>query len=347
MRARVQRILAIFAVALLAGCETLGYYAQAVGGHFDVLARARPLEDLMSDPATPEDLRARLKAARAIRAFASAELGLPDNGSYQRYAELGRAFVVWNVVAAPEFSTKAVRSCFPVAGCVTYRGFFAEADANAHAAKLRGEGLDVRVVGVPAYSTLGWFDDPLLSSFIRYPESELARLVFHELAHQVVYARGDTVFNESFAVAVEREGVRRWLVAQGRVADLQSFYAARERQREFIGLIEGAKAKLDRAYASGGTPLAMREAKRAGFAELERDYVALKSRWGGFAGYDRIIGGALNNALLASISAYSMLVPGFERLLAESGADLPRFYAAAARLAQMTAEDRLAALRTR
>ena len=334
-------------LVLLAGCETLAYYTQAIGGQIEISTRARPIEVVLQDPATDTSLRRRLESARAIREYASSALGLPDNGSYRSYADLGRPYVVWNVVAAPEFSTKAIKSCFPVAGCVTYRGFFNQAGAERHADSLRATGDDVQVAGIPAYSTLGWFDDPLLSSFISYQESELARLIFHELAHQMVYLKGDTVFNESFAVAVEREGVRRWLEAQGRHADLAAFRAARERYREFIALIETAKTRLERIYAAAQTGKSIesrRAEKRAAFDEFLREYAGLKARWGGFSGYDRIIGSAPNNALLASISAYSNLVPEFERILAESGGDLPRFYVTVKRIAEMPAAERCAVL---
>ena len=336
-------LLILAAVGLLAGCDTLAYYTQAVGGQFELIARRRPLEALLEDPATAADLRARLESARAIRIYASQELGLPDNGSYRSYAALDRPYVVWTVFAAQEFSTRALESCFPVTGCVSYRGFFGEADAQHYAAGLRAAGNDVRVSGVPAYSTLGWFDDPLLSSFIRYPEAELARLLFHELAHHVVYVKGDTAFNESFAVAVERAGVHRWLAANKRHADFAVFLAARARQAEFIALIETAKARLEGIYA-GSSSLsdidARRAQKRAGFEALQRDYAAMKLRWGGFAGYDRILGSEPNNALLVSVTAYSKFVPGFERLLFESGGDLARFYAAVKRIAALPARER-------
>jgi len=330
--------------ALLSGCETLGYYTQAIGGQLELSARAVPVDTLLEDPSTPADVRAKLALARSLREFASRELGLPDNGSYRRYADLGRPFVVWNVVAAEEFSTKAVESCFPVAGCVTYRGYFGEADARRHAAALAGRGYDVQVSGIPAYSTLGWFDDPLLSTFIRYPEAEFARIVFHELAHQVVYVKNDTVFNESFAVAVERAGVRRWLEANQRAGDNAAFLASRERRREFIALIGAAKARLDVVYAKAIPPESMRAEKRAAFAQFMQDYAALKVHWGGFTGYDRIVGTAPGNALLASITAYSKHVPGFERMLEAEGGDLPRFYAAVKRLAALPQKERCAAL---
>lgn len=338
---RAFRAVALAALAtLLAGCETLAYYTQAVGGQWSLSSSARPIEAVLEDPATPVDLRARLRLAHEIREFASRELALPDDGSYRRYADLGRPFVVWNLFVTPEFSTKPVESCFPVTGCVSYRGYFAEADAKAYAEKMRAQGYDVQVSGIPAYSTLGWFDDPLLSTFIRYPEAELARLVFHELAHHIVYVKGDTAFNESFAVAVERAGVRRWLGQRDRGADLAAFLAARERQREFIELIAMAKARLETVYEMKVSPEQMRAAKRAGFEQLQKDYAGLKARWGGFSGYDRIIGASPGNALLASISAYSKFVPGFERMLAAEGGDLPRFYAAVKEAAKLPKEAR-------
>jgi predicted aminopeptidase len=196
-------------LALIAGCQSLAYYTQAIGGHLKVLARARPVSDWLADPATPPQLKGRLETAQRIREFASKELKLPENNSYSAYADLKRSYVVWNVFAAPEFSVEPKAECFPFTGCVSYRGFYSEDAARRHAAKLREDGYDVYIGGVPAYSTLGWFDDPLLSTFIGYTDAQLARLVFHELAHQVAYARSDTTFNESFAVAVEEEDVKR------------------------------------------------------------------------------------------------------------------------------------------
>lgn len=348
MHARLSRALLVLACCgLLAGCDTLSYYTQAVGGQLELISRARPIDAVLVDPGTSEDLRLRLERARAVREYASSALGLPDNGSYRSYVDLGRPYVVWNVFAAPEFAITAVKSCFPVAGCVSYRGFFAEADARREAAKQHAAGHDVLVLGIPAYSTLGWFDDPLLSTFIRYPESEVARLVFHELAHQVVYVKNDTAFNESFAVAVERAGVRRWLVAQDRQAELTAFLAGRERREEFIALITAARARLERIYAEGSAAEGIesrRANKRAAFDELEREYAALKARWGGFSGYDRVLGVEPNNALLVSLNAYSKFVPGFERVLEGAGGDLPRFYAAVKRIAALPEQERAACL---
>jgi predicted aminopeptidase len=337
------RWLALAALLALSGCQTLSYYAQAVGGQLELMHRAQPLTDWIADPATPPALRRRLELAARMREFASRELALPDNGSYRSYAELGRPYVVWNVFAAPEFALRPVQSCFPIAGCVTYRGFFAREDAERYAAKQRAEGLDAFSYGVPAYSTLGWFDDPLLSTFIHFPESELARLIFHELAHQVVYVKGDTTFNESFAVTVQDEGVRRWLESEGRGAELAAFRSAEARMDEFVFLIEDARKRLARLYAEPLGPAAMRAAKRIEFARLADRYAALKARWGGYAGFDRLMRDP-NNALLASISAYSQLVPGFKRELAAVHGDLGAFYARVKALARLPKAERDAAL---
>jgi len=301
---------------LLPGCETLAYYLQAVGGQLELMARAQPLAAVIANPATPQVLRERLELARSIRDYASRELGLPDNGSYRSYADLGRPYVVWNVVAAPEFSLEAIESCFPVAGCVPYRGFFAREDAERHGERLRAAGNDVNVRGVPAYSTLGRFDDPLLSTFIRNPDAELARLIFHELAHQLLYVKGDATFNESFAVVVERAGVQRWLAATGRSAGLKVFFEGQEMRRKFFEEMGQARTRLKALYGMPLPPEVMRQRKRVEFAALQK---ALESN-----SRFRIL--EPNNALLASSATYTQLVPAFEKLLAEEAGDLGKFY---------------------
>jgi predicted aminopeptidase len=337
--------LACIGAAAIAGCATVEYYSQAMLGHFDVMQRTRPIDAVILDPAAPKELRTRLERVREIRAFAVRDLGLPDNGSYRGYADLGRPFVVWNVFAAPPLSLEPVQSCFPVAGCVTYRGFYAQADAREHAAKLAARGLDTYIGGVPAYSTLGWFDDPVLNTFLQYPDAELARLVFHELAHQVVYVKDDTTFNESFATAVELAGVDRWLRAHGTDAERAAFEAQQLRRREFLALLLDYRALLAEAYARDVPDDAKLAAKANLLRLLALDYAAMKDkRWGGFAGYDRFFSGGVNNAHLASIATYTALVPAFQALLAQEGGDLPRFYAAVRTLAALPREQRLAAL---
>lgn len=322
---RASRLLLAFTV-VLGGCATGAYYAQAIEGHAALMAKARPVGEVIGDAATPPALRAQLVLASSIRDFASRELRLPDNGSYRSYAALDRKYAVWNVVTAPEFSVEAVKSCFPVAGCVTYRGFFAQDGAETHAAAQRAEGLDAHITGVPAYSTLGWFDDPLLSTFITYRDAQLARLIFHELAHQVVYVEDDSTFNESFAVVVEEAGVRRWLASTGRDAALDGFLAAQARRREFIALIDEARARLQMLYAQPIGVAAMRARKREAFAALGKRYAQLKRGWGGFSGYDRFMV-TPNNALLASIATYTQRVPELRRLFVASGRDFEVFYA--------------------
>ncbi|HVP09357.1 MAG TPA: aminopeptidase [Burkholderiales bacterium] len=314
------RVLAsLLCALLLAGCETLAYYAQAVSGQVSLMAGKRSVDALLADKATPAPLRERLLLARSIRDYASRELMLPDNGSYRSYSDIGRPYAVWNVVAAPEFALAPLQSCFPVAGCVAYRGFFAQADAEHYAAGLRAQGYDVFVYGVAAYSTLGSFDDPLLSSFIRYPDTELARLIFHELAHQVAYVKDDSTFNESFAVVVEREGVRRWLLATGR--GLAAWLDAEEQQRRLVAEIQQASARLERLYRSRISVEAMRERK-------QRELAALKQK---LAGRYRDV--VPNNAFLASFATYTELVNEFEEILRENNGDLERFYAQVKRYA--------------
>ncbi len=337
------RGVAALALALalgLGGCSTVTYYLQAIHGQVELLRKARPMEALVADPAQPTVLRERLRRALALREFASASLGLPQNGSYRRYSDLGRRYVVWNVIAAPEFATAPRQWCFPVAGCVGYRGYFNEAGAEAMAAGLRQEGLDVYVGGVAAYSTLGWFADPLPNTVIHYPEAELARLIFHELAHQVVYLPGDTAFNESFATAVELEGVRRWIKQRGIAQQQQAFDEAQQRRREFITLVLGTREELDAVYARGLAPQAIRGAKSAAIIALRERYARLKASWGDYAGYDAWFAGEINNARIASVALYTQWVPGFTRLLAERAGDLPAFYREAAQLAKATPSER-------
>ncbi len=326
--------------ALLGGCGNVGYYLQSAGGQLDIWQREAPITQVLEDPASPPQLRAQLLLVQRLRDFASAELALPDNRSYRSYADLGRPFVVWNVYATPELSLEPRQWCFVLAGCVNYRGYFTEAEARAQARELAAAGNDVYVGGVPAYSTIGWFADPVLNTFIHYPEPELARLLFHELAHQVVYVQDDTVFNESFATVVEHAGVARWLALHGseadraRVAQLQRFRAG------FRQLLTQAREELAAVYAGSGTEADKRQRKAAVYAGLRQSYEAQRQAWGGFAGYGRWFAQPLGNAHLASVAIYTQQVPAFEALLAQTGGDLPRFYAAVQALAALPAAER-------
>jgi len=337
-------------VCLTSGCSTFGYLGQSVGGHLELMQRARPVEQWLAEPGTAEPLKRKLTLAQKMRAFAVRELKLPDNASYTRYADIGRPAVVWNVVATPELSLQLKTWCFPVMGCVGYRGYFDKAGADALAADLRAQGLEVDVYGVPAYSTLGWTNwiggDPLLSTFIGWPDGEVARLVFHELAHQVVYVTDDTAFNESFAVAVERLGGNRWLAQEGDAQALRDFEATQRRREEFRALTLSARTALATLYKRADLDdAAKRQRKAEVLAQLRADHARVKAeRWGGFAGYDAFIARA-NNASLAVQGAYNDLVPDFERLFERNGRDFDRFYDAVKRLAALPKDERQAKLR--
>jgi predicted aminopeptidase len=333
-------------IAGLSGCANIGYYFQAVGGQMEIWHRSRPIEKLVSDERTDARLRERLSLVLKVREFASRELALPDNQSYRKYADLQRPFAVWNVFATREFSIAPVEWCFPFAGCVAYRGYFSERGAEQFAAGLRSQGHDVFVAGIPAYSTLGWFDDPVLNTFVFYPDAEIARLTFHELAHQAVYVADDTVFNESFATAVELEGVDRWLRRAGTPEERAAFDATQEYKRGFVELVMKYRGRLGELYASSLAEEEKRSKKAETFAELKAEYLQLKQSWNGFAGYDRFFAGELNNANLVPVATYSELVPAFRRLLAENGGDLRRFYAEVKELGKLSRDERGVRLNT-
>ncbi|MGZ5268529.1 MAG: aminopeptidase [Caldimonas sp.] len=343
-------LLAGATVCLTSGCTTIGYYAQSAIGHLNLVEAARPVPQWLADPATPPRLKARLELSQRIRDFAVSELGEPDNASYRRYADLKRGAAVWNVVAAPELSLEPKTWCFAVVGCVSYRGYYDRDSADAFAAGLAAEGLDVSVYPVPAYSTLGklpvdgWLADPLLNTFIDYPEGELARLVFHELAHQVAFAPGDTLFNESFASAVEKIGAARWLAERADAPARLEYERVEARRADFRELTARYREEFAALYAGSDGAAAKREAKAALLARLRADYAAMKAaRWGGYSGYDGWFARA-NNASFGVLASYTALVPAFERLFEREGRDFPRFYAEVRRLASLPSAERRAAL---
>jgi predicted aminopeptidase len=331
-RARVGLLL-VAACAALPGCGTM-YVMQAAAGQWHVLRARVPIDSVIADPRTPAELRRSLEEVRAARAFAVTDLRLPANRSYTTYADIGRPYVVWNVVATPEFSVQPEHWCFPVAGCVAYRGYFSELRARDFAYRLERRGADVVVEGVPAYSTLGKFADPVLSSMLRYGEDDVAATIFHELAHQLLYVRDDTEFNEAFAMTVEDVGLERWLKSRGAAGRISEFRAEQARSEAFIALLTRARSRLAALYASGGTPAQMRVGKARILADLAAHIEAQERREGvRYPVYDEWVLTGLNNAQLASVATYYDCVPGFRRLLAAQGGDLTRFYAAVRRLA--------------
>lgn len=339
---RYRLSLLLAATALLSGCSTLNYYGQLAAGQVELLQARQPIEQLLQDPATPAPLRPRLTLVLQVRAFASAQLKLPDNRSYRLYADIQRPFVVWNLFATPEFSLAAQTSCFPIAGCVAYRGYYQPEGANAAAAALQQQGLDTYVAGVEAYSTLGWFDDPLLSSMLHWDDQRLAGLIFHELAHQRLYVRDDSSFNESFASFVEQQGLRQWLASRGE-AELDP--AARQQREQFTQLILASRARLTALYASGLAAAPMRAGKQAEFSRLRADYRQLRAtQWGGQGRYDGWINAPLNNAKLLPFGLYEQWQPAFAALFARSGGDWAHFYRRVEQLAALPLPERSAAL---
>jgi predicted aminopeptidase len=335
------RILALLAACLaLPGC----YVAQAARGQMQISNAREPISRVLEDPASPAELRQRLESVRAAREFASRELALPNNKSYTSYADIGREYVVWNVVATPEFSVDPREWCFPVVGCVAYRGYFKEQKAREFAAKLRGEGMDIVVEGVPAYSTLGKFNDPVLSTMLAYGDDELASILFHELSHQVVYIPDDSAFNEAFAVTVEQEGLSRWLAARGRGDELARHLERRARQAASIRIVAKYREQLAQLYSSARPADELRRRKADTFAALVDELRALDARYGVKSRLAQELASAPNNARLASLATYYDCVPGFQRVLAEEQHDLPRFYAAVHRLARLPREERRARL---
>lgn len=329
----------------LSGCTELAYYRQAAAGQWDLLQARRPVAEVLADPATAPNVRQRLETAQALRAFASAELALPDNDSYRSYVDVQRLYVVKNVFAAPELELEPRRWCFPIAGCLSYRGYF-DAEAAQHLADaLRADGDEVYVADIAAYSTLGWFADPLLNTFIHWPTGRLAELMFHELAHQRLYLADDTAFNEAFATAVGHLGAERWLVQRGSAREQEEYSADDRRRQAFLQIVTASRESLAAVYASDQSDAEKRVEKQRILAELRTRYRELKQEWGGYAGYDRWFEQDLNNAKLAGHSTYHRWVPAFIVLYEQGGRDFTTFYQAAEILGRLPPREREARLR--
>ncbi|HWD29952.1 aminopeptidase [Pseudomonas caricapapayae] len=334
----------LLAFGLLNGCSSLNYYGQLASGQLQLLQARKPVAELVADPATPPKLRQHLVQAEQARAFASAQLKLPDNRSYRVYADIGRPFVVWNVFATPEFSLEPQTHCFPIAGCVAYRGYYSQGAARGAAALQKQQGLDVYVGGVEAYSTLGWFDDPILSSMLGWGDERLASVIFHELAHQRLYVQDDTAFNESFATFVEQEGTRQWRASRGLPMQTQDDSQQRD---QFVSLVLASRERLKTLYAAPLTESAKRVGKHAEFERLRRDYRALRdSQWGGKGRYDGWINAPMNNAKLLPFGLYDQWVPAFAGLYAQVEGNWEEFYQRVEALGRLSLEQRREALKS-
>ena len=334
----LQQLLFVTLCLSLCGC----YYLQAAAGQWQVMRKREPITDVVADAATPAELAERLRVVQVARQFSIDELALPDNDSYRSYADIERDFVVWNVFAAPEFSLQARRWCFPIAGCVSYRGYFSQQAADAEAERLGRKGFDVAVGGVTAYSTLGNFDDPVLSSMMRWDDLQLVATLFHELAHQVLYVKGDTGFNESFATAVEEFGVRRWLESRGQPDDMRAYRERRALRQDLMALVAAARRDLRITFAKAVSDEEKRDSKRARLEQLEIAASARLERAGRKpAGWLR---GGLNNARLVSMTLYEGRLPAFRALLEQCEHDMRCFYDKARELAKQSKAARNAAL---
>ncbi len=341
------RALLLGLLCLLSGCATLEYYRQGIAGQLDLLQRRVSVERLLTDPGTDPALRRRLARALEMRRFASERLGLPDNGSYLSYADPGREYVVWNVFATPELSLEPVESCFPLLGCLAYRGWFHRQDARRWARRLKAQGYDVWVAPVAAYSTLGWFDDPLLPGMLRWSDARLAEVMFHELAHQRLYLPGDTAFNEAFASVVAEAGTGRWLRETGERGECLAWREEKRRQREFSALVEETRARLQRIYRGPEPGAVKRVAKRREFERMRQAYALLKRHWGGKGDYDDWMRDGPNNARLAAVAIYRELVPGLREMLHACGGELACFYRGVEALAPLSPLQRRARLPAR
>ena len=318
---RLQLAAIASATLALSGC----YVMQAATGQAEVIRRSEPIPEVLADPSTPERTRERLQLVEAARAFAIKDLALHDGKSYRKYADMGRPYVVHNVVATPEFAVEPRRWCFPITGCIAYRGYFKEERARSYARKQSLRGDDVSVDGVPTYSTLGHLPDPVFDSMLGWRDTRLVGTIFHELAHERLYFADDSALNEAFASVVEDEGIRRWLQQQGRAGEIAAHEAAMARQKDFAALLREARGRLAQLYASGATPTDLRSDKQREFGRLKFDYEQQRLRWGGYAGYDRWFARVLNNAHLAAVATYEDCVPGLRRAL-QAADSLPAFY---------------------
>lgn len=334
----LRRSLPALVFLLLGGCSSVNYYDQLVSGQLHLLAAREPVEDVIADPGRDPKLRQRLAQAQLARTFASSELHLPDNRSYRLYADIKRPYVVWNVFATPEFSLQPITHCFPIAGCVAYRGYYSVGGARGAAALQRQAGKDVFVGGVEAYSTLGWFNDPILSSMLGWGDERLAALIFHELAHQRFYVKDDTEFNESYARFVEEQGARQWRAARGLAAqsDKQS-----EQIEALTRLVIATRERLRLLYREPLSAELMRQRKAAEFERLRKEYRDLRDqRWPGDKRYDAWINSPLNNAKLLPFGLYTQWVPAFEALFKKVNGDWPAFYAEVERLGALPMVER-------
>jgi len=340
MNARMQLIPLILILLMLGGCAELQYYGHAVSGQLEVIDKRRPIPEVIADPDTASHVRQRLEYIEQAHEFAIRELQLPDSDSFRSYSDVGRPYVLWNVFATPELSLDTKQWCYPFLGCLGYRSYFNNDYAKEVAGQLAEQGWDVHIANSPAYSTRGFFADPVYNPMLRYPELDIAAILFHELAHEKIYMKNDSQANESFAVAVQFEGIRRWLEAKQQPERFATYSQTEKRDEEFVALLTRHREALERLYDSDKTDTEKRRGKKTILRALGEEYIQLKQTWQGYAGYDHWFNKPLNNAMLAPVGTYHGDVNAFTQLLRENNNNIELFYRAANRLADMEPENR-------
>ena len=336
----IRKLILIVGAITLSACSSFGYYADLMAGHSELLEQRKSVSEIITDKETSSKLRNLLIKSQKIRDFATKKLYLPENDSYRMYADLKRPYAVWNVVAAEEFSVQPKKWCFMFVGCLSYRGYFSKEDATNYANELKSQGYDVYVAGAKAYSTLGWFDDPLLNTMMYKSEARRAGIIFHELAHQVVYIENDSAFNEAFATAVEEEGIRRWMSANGKGEKYQEYLVDKKRDIEINQLLQETREKLKKVYETKASIKEKRQQKKTIFSLTQRKYRMLKKSWDGYSAYDAWMTQGLNNSHLLLIATYHDLVPTFKSMLKIEHYNLNAFYAAAKKYGELNKKDR-------
>jgi len=339
-------LIASLLAAVTFGCSTAQFYSQAIDGQAEILRKAQPVVAVMRDSKVSGEVRRKLALTQDLRRFAEEQLGLPADRLYDTYTDLGRSYVSWVVYAAPEFSVEGKTWWYPLLGRLKYRGFFSKSAAEKEAAHLRSKGYEVFVENVTAYSTLGWFRDPVLNTFFDSTDAALAELVFHELTHVKLFLPGDTDFNEAFATANAEHGVRRWLKSKGDRPALAQYEATLAKDREITRLLLQTREKLARLYLSESrtSVVQMRRGKAAILQQTQEEHARIRARWRGDSRYDRTFAKPWDNARLNAVATYCDLVPGFERLLKAKRGDLKAFYAAVETMRTLNKTERRAAL---
>jgi predicted aminopeptidase len=312
-------------VFFLPGCASLNYYSQSIQGQVEVLQKRQSIHEILKEDNISDTLRNELNTVLSLRDFSIKLLGLPKNNSYLSYADLERNYVIWNIFATEEFSLEPITWCYLVVGCLSYRGYFSQAKAQQHATELTKQGHDVYLGGVSAYSTLGWFDDPVLNTMLRWSNIRLAKVMFHELAHQQLYIKNDTEFNEAYADAVAHIGVTKWLTQNPDKSLLKKYEQSQLQENEFIELIMRYKSTLNDLYQSAEDKKNLRKRKKEVLKQMSNEYLKISKKWKNNA-YKKWFSNGINNAKLSAIVTYRKYVPAFLDIYQKLKNDLPRFY---------------------